>query len=400
MRQALFILNIGSSSIKFSLYEIAKSHLSNKPTVHGQIEALDEKPHFLVKDANNNILVDEQFLQASSQDIQLFALTSLLDWLNKNLPEYTIVAAGHRVVHGADQFNQPVIVNKDVLNALESFNCLAPLHQPYNVMGIKALTKSLPNILQVACFDTAFHFSQSKLAQAFALPDKLSVYPIKRYGFHGLSYEYIAQVLPDYLQQCADKKIIVAHLGHGASLCAMEKRKSIATTMGFTALDGLPMGTRCGNLDPGVILYLLEQQKMSVSEVTELLYNKSGLLGISEISADVRTLLISDSPKAKFAIDLFVYRIVREMGSLITTLGGLDSIVFTAGIGEHAATIRAAVCQQLAWLGIKLNQEANLQNKTQISSADSSLSVWVIPTNEEYIIAQHTWQYLQLVQPI
>lgn len=395
MRQALLVLNAGSSSLKFSLYAITKNTLSDKPIVHGQIAALDEKPHFLAKSADNNILIDEQLPQAAYQDAQAFALEHLLNCLDKYVSEYSIVAAGHRVVHGADQFNQPVIINDAIIMKLESFNPLAPLHQPHNIAGIKALTERLPTILQVACFDTAFHFTQPELAQAFALPNKLSDYPIKRYGFHGLSYEYIAQVLPEYLHENAERKIIVAHLGHGASLCAMEKRKSIATTMGFTALDGLPMGTRCGNLDPGVILYLLEQQKISVNEVTELLYNKSGLLGVSEISADVRILLKSNNPKAKFAIDLFIYRIVREIGSLMAALGGLNSIVFTAGIGEHASVIRENVCQQLAWLGIKLDQEANLQDKTQISSSDSSLSVWVIPTNEELIIARHTWCYWQ-----
>lgn len=391
MRQALLVLNAGSSSLKFSIYEAAKQSLSDKPVVYGQIEALDEEPHFLAKDAANKILIDKNLPAAAYQEVQTFALENLLTWLNNYLPGYVIAAAGHRVVHGANQFSQPVIINEAIIRTLESFNPLAPLHQPYNIAGIKALTKRLPNILQVACFDTAFHFTQAKLAQAFALPDNLSSYPIKRYGFHGLSYEYIATVLPHYLQEQADKKIIVAHLGHGASLCAMEKRQSVATTMGFTALDGLPMGTRCGNLDPGVILYLLEQQKMSVSAVAELLYNKSGLLGVSELSSDMRLLLKSDHPKAKLAIDLFVYRIVREIGSLMAALGGLNSMVFTAGIGEHAAVIRASVCQQLAWLGIKLDEQANLQNKTQISSSDSSMSVWVIPTNEELMIAQHTW---------
>jgi len=397
MQQALLVLNAGSSSLKFSIYQAAKQTLADKPIVQGQIEGLDEKPHFLARDTAGNILIDKTLPATTYKDVHAFALENLLGWLDNNLKSHAIVAAGHRVVHGANKFSQPVIIDKEIITLLESFNPLAPLHQPYNIAGIKALIKRLPDILQVACFDTAFHFTQSELSQVFALPDKISPYPIKRYGFHGLSYEYIAKVLPNYLNKQADQKIIVAHLGHGASLCAMEKRQSIATTMGFTALDGLPMGTRCGNLDPGVILYLLEQQQMSVKAVTELLYDKSGLLGVSEISSDVRTLLTSDAPKAKFAIDLLVYRIVREIGSLAAALGGLNSIIFTAGIGEHAAAIRAKVCQQLSWLGIKLENKENLQNKIQISTQDSAISVWVLPTNEELIIAQHTWNYWQQI---
>ncbi len=395
MQQALLILNAGSSSLKFSLYSVTRRALLAKPIVHGQIEALDEKPHFLVKDADSNFILDKYLSINACADAQTFALEYLLNWLDENLPAYSIVAAGHRVVHGADQFTQPVVINESIIKALASFNSLAPLHQPHNIAGIKALVKKLPNILQVACFDTAFHFTQTDVAQAFALPAKIAPYPIKRYGFHGLSYEYIAQVLPDYLGEQADKKILVAHLGHGASLCAMEKRQSVATTMGFTALDGLPMGTRCGNLDPGVILYLLEQQQMSIAAVTDLLYHKSGLMGVSAISADVRILLSSADPKAKFALELFVYRIVREMGSLIAALGGLDAIVFTAGIGEHAAPIRAQVCQQMAWFGIELDEQANLHNQPRISSKHSRVSINVIPTNEELVMAQHTWRYWQ-----
>jgi acetate kinase len=395
MQQALLILNSGSSSLKFSIYPVTKAQLISAPVIYGQIEALDEQPVFLAKDANKVILAKENLTIKLQHNVQAFSLDYLLNWLDENLHSFEIVAAGHRVVHGADKFYQPTIINNDILAILESFNPLAPLHQPYNIAGIRALIKRLPTILQVACFDTAFHSTQSAIAQAFALPEKLSSYPIKRYGFHGLSYKYIAQVLPEYLGEQAEKKIIVAHLGHGASLCAMENRQSVATTMGFTALDGLPMGTRCGNLDPGVILYLVEQQKMSISAVSELLYNRSGLLGISEISADVRQLLNSNNPKAKFAIDLFVYRIVREMGSLVAALGGLNSIIFTGGIGEHAAAIRASICKQMAWLGIQLNEQANSQNKICISTIDSAISVWVIPTNEELVIAQNTWRYWQ-----
>ncbi len=301
-----------------------------------------------------------------------------------------MAAAGHRVVHGGERFAAPVLVNQEVLQALQALVPLAPLHQPHNLDAIRALAHVKPGIPQVACFDTAFHRTQPAVAQAFALPQELTEAGIARYGFHGLSYEYIARVLPGIAGETGRGRVVVAHLGNGASMCALQGGRSIATTMSFTALDGLPMGTRSGSLDPGVILYLLSERGMDVAALTDLLYHRSGLLGMSGLSSDMRALLASNASSARAAIDVFVYRIRRELGSLVAALGGLDALVFTAGIGEHAAPIRARVCEQTAWLGIRLDPEANARGGPRISGPDSSVSVWMIPTNEELMIAEHT----------
>jgi acetate kinase len=281
-------------------------------------------------------------------------------------------------------------LNDAALAMLRGFIPLAPLHQPHNLAGIDALRAHLPGVPQVACFDTDFHRTQPSLAQLFALPRRITAQGVRRYGFHGLSYEYIADVLPHHLGEGADGKVIVAHLGNGASMCAMKERRSIATTMGFTALDGLMMGTRAGNLDPGVLLYLMDYQGMDAKTLEKLLYKESGLLGVSGISQDMRELLASDRPEAREAVDLFCYRIVREIGSLAAALGGLDALVFTGGIGEHAAPVRAQVCAALGWMGVELDAAANAAHGRRIATADSSVDVLVLPTNEEWMIARHT----------
>lgn len=391
MRPALLVLNVGSSSLKFSLFSILNVD-ELKLVFQGQVEILDEAFKFSVKNNENKILFEKSISSQKKlrKKAQAFALNTLLNYLKEYITDYTICAAGHRVVHGGETFIAPTIINAHVLTGLEKFVPLAPLHQPYNLEGIRALNEFMPKLFQVACFDTAFHATQPHIAQAYALPDDLSSIPIKRYGFHGLSYEYLAQVAPRYLGSSeAEGKIIVAHLGHGASMCAMRNRQSIATTMGFTALEGLPMGTRCGNLDPGIILYLLHNG-MSVESITELLYTRSGLFGVSGISGDVRILLSSTESSAKKAIDLFIYRIQRELGSLVAALEGLDSLIFTAGIGEHSPEIRARVCEKLNWLSPLLDNAANEKNALKISRKNSKISVWVIPTNEELMIAQHT----------
>ena len=391
MQPALLVLNVGSSSLKFSLFSILNADDLNL-VLKGQIEILDDAFKFSVKNNENKILLEKSI--PSQKDLhkkaQAFALNTLLDYLKEKTTDYTICAAGHRVVHGGNTFITPTMVNSQILMELEKLVPLAPLHQPYNLEGIRTLNEYMPKLFQVACFDTAFHATQPDIAQAYALPDDISSIPIKRYGFHGLSYEYIAQVAPRYLGSSeAEGKIIVAHLGHGASLCAMRNRQSIATTMGFTALEGLPMGTRCGNIDPGIILYLLHNG-MSVENITELLYTHSGLLGVSNISGDVRTLLSNTKPSAKKAIDLFIYRIQRELGSLVAALEGLDSFIFTAGIGEHSPEIRARVCEKMNWLSLLIDDGANQKNELKISRNNSKISAWVIPTNEEWIVAQHT----------
>lgn len=395
MPSALLTLNAGSSSLKFSLFAINNSL---ERIFYGQVEILNEETKFLVKNDKGESIAEKTLASqtGNKENWQEFALHSLLTYLKEKNSNYTICAAGHRVVHGGDLFITPTVINSEVLEKLETFSILAPLHQPYNIAGIKLLSELMPDIFQVACFDTAFHATQPDIAQAYALPERLSNIPIKRYGFHGLSYEYITQVAPQFLgSEESQGKIIIAHLGHGASMCAIKNKQSIATTMGFTALEGLPMGTRCGNIDPGIILYLL-QTGMSVEEITNLLYKQSGLMGISQISGDVRSLLSSNQPLAKKAIDIFIYRMQRELGSLVAALNGLDSLIFTAGIGEHSPEIRSRLCEKMSWLPLILNQDANLRNDAKISKIGSRISIWVIPTNEELIIAQHAWELWKL----
>lgn len=391
MTDAILALNAGSSSIKFSLFDTANGISSHSLLYQGAVDGIGGNPHFLVQDTTGQRLVDEQLkTKATTQPGHKEALGVLLDWVERQETGLTLIAVGHRVVHGGTLFLAPVLVDSQVINQLESLVPLAPLHQPHNLAAIRSIATINPNVPQIACFDTAFHRTQPPIAQAFALPRDLTVQGIKRYGFHGLSYEYIASVLPDYVDYRADGRVIVAHLGNGASMCALQGRKSLATTMGFTALDGLPMGTRCGSIDPGVILYLLSELHMDAPGITDLLYHRSGLLGVSGQSSDMRELLTSNSPRAAEAIDLFVYHIQRELGSLAAALGGLDVLVFTAGIGEHAAPIRARVCQDLQWLGVQFDETANRSGGPKISSDSSAVSVWVIPTDEDLMIARHT----------
>ena len=323
------------------------------------------------------------------------ALAALLDWITAKAADIELTAAGHRVVHGGVEFAAPVQITPAVIVKLAALAPLAPLHQPHNLAAIAALDKLHPALPQVACFDTAFHTSQPPVATTFALPRALSEKGVRRYGFHGLSYEYIASVLPEYLGDAADGRVVVAHLGHGASMCAMQAHCSIATTMGFSALDGLVMGRRCGSLDPGVILYLLDNEHLSSTQVSDLLYKQSGLFGVSNISDDMRDLLASPRPEAAEAVDLFVYRIVRELGSLAAALGGLDALVFTGGIGEHAAEIRARVGAAATWLGIAIDAKANAAGGPRISGSDSAVAVLALATNEELMIARHVRSVLK-----
>ena len=391
MSEAILALNAGSSSIKFSLFDTSNGKDTFTLLYQGGVDGIGSEPHFLVQDITGQRLVDEQLkTKATAMPGHKEALEVLLDWIEHHETGQTLIAVGHRVVHGGTLFSAPVLVNSQVINQLESLVPLAPLHQPHNLAAIRSIATIKPDVPQVACFDTAFHCTQPPVAQTFALPYDLTDQGIKRYGFHGLSYEYIANVLPDYVDNKADGRVIVAHLGNGASMCAMQGRKSLATTMGFTALDGLPMGTRCGSIDPGVILYLLSELHMDAPGITDLLYHRSGLLGVSGQSSDMRELLTSTSPRAAEAIDLFVYHIRREVGSLAAALGGLDILVFTAGIGERAAPIRTKVCQDLQWLGVQFDETANRSGWPKISSDNSAVSVWVIPTDEDLMIAHNT----------
>ncbi|MDD5249923.1 MAG: acetate/propionate family kinase [Rhodocyclaceae bacterium] len=392
MTDAILTINAGSSSIKFALFTL-NAAIHAQPEISGQIDGIGARPHIKAKDAAGRAL-DDVDLPLSGDGQHHAALDFLVDWLHRHEAGWQIVGVGHRVVHGAQSYSQPVLLDNIIIAKLKSFIPLAPLHQPHNLDGIAALREALPDVPQVACFDTAFHRTQPEIAQLFALPRKITAQGVRRYGFHGLSYEYIADVLPQHLGARADGRVVVAHLGNGASMCALQARRSVATTMGFTAVEGLMMGTRTGSLDPGVLLYLMEYQRMDAKAITQLLYKESGLLGVSGISQDMRELLASDAAEAQEAVDLFCYRIVREIGSLAAALRGLDALVFTGGIGEHAAPVRARVCAALAWLGVEFDVAANARDATRISGAGSDVDVLVLPTNEEWMIARHTAQLL------
>jgi acetate kinase len=393
MQQAILTINAGSSSIKFALFPLAHP-ISPEAEVSGQIDGIGTSATKMVaKDRAGSKIADQAI--AGEQVSHDQAFDALLQWFQATQSGWQIVAVGHRVVHGGDLYSQPTVVDAQVVEHLTSFVPLAPLHEPHNVAGIRALQKLLPNVPQIACFDTAFHRSQPDVAQAFGLPRALSAEGIKRYGFHGLSYEFIARALPQHSSR-ATGRVVVAHLGNGASMAAMVNRKCVATTLGFSTIDGLMMGTRCGNLDPGVVLHLMETRGLSIKDMTRILYKESGLLGVSGISQDMRTLLASDKPEAEEAVELFCYRIVRELGSLVAAAGGLDALVFTGGIGEHAAEVRRRVCRQSEWLGIRLAPEANARHDVVISAGDSSVDVLVIPTNEEWMMAHHAQTLLAL----
>jgi acetate kinase len=347
MKKVLLTLNIGSSSIKFSLFALS----SLQPLLIGHLDMRDTQPTLKITDEKHNIVYEYTYTENDPHHQQTHGLKAVFDWLNEQKNTYTITSISHRIVHGGEIFSGPVLIDHSVITELKKLIPLAPLHQPYNIDGIEAAIDHFPSLPQIACFDSAFHLTQSPIARSYALPENISPLPIKHYGFHGLSYEYIIQALP---KEFSPQKNIIAHLGNGASLCATENKRSVATTMGFTAVDGLPMGTRCGSLDPGIILYLLSIG-MTEKSITELLYKKSGLLGVSGLSSDMRVLLDSHEPKADFAIALFVYRAIREIGSLVAALDGVDNIIFTGGIGENAVVIRQQICNKLSWFGVNIS---------------------------------------------
>ncbi len=386
---SVLVLNAGSSSLKFTVYG---NDLSVEAV--GQIEGIGTAPRFTARSGAGARIADEK-LDATVKDSR-GALDALAGWLRSRFAGARVLGVGHRVVHGGANYQQPTVVTPKVMQDLRTLESLAPLHQPHNLAAIDAVTERLADVTQVACFDTSFHRGQPAVAELVPLPMEIRKRGVQRYGFHGLSYEYIASVLPRVAPAIAEGRVIVAHLGSGASLCAMKSRKSIDTTMGFTALDGLCMGTRPGALDPGVLLYLFQELAMNMKEVEALLYKKSGLLGISGISNDMRELLASDAPEARLAIDYFVYRAAKEIGALTAVLGGLDALVFTAGIGEKSAEIRRRICEASAWVGIELDPRANDTGGPCISKQGSRVSAWTIPTNEELMIARHTSALLGL----
>lgn len=390
MTDSILVLNVGSSSIKFAVYP---AHDETHPVFAGQISGIGRSPQLKMK----GLPAAESFGSLVPGEDHAELIKRLVIWLDNALGENRLVAAGHRVVHGGRHYAKPVLIDEDVLIELETLVPLAPQHQPDNLAGVRSVAVARPDLPQVACFDTAFHRTQFRLAQIFAIPRALTDEGIIRYGFHGLSYEHIASVLPQYVGARAEGRVIVAHLGHGASLCAMHGRKSMTTSMGFTALDGLVMGKRPGSLDPGVVLHLLQDKGMSVEEVSDLLHTRSGLLGVSGVSDDMHDLLASSDDHAKEAIDLFVYRAVREIGALVAELGGLDLLIFTAGIGENSPEVRARIVSGLQWLGVYLNVDANESKETEISMPDSAVGVFVIPTDEESVIARLTRSQISTV---
>ncbi len=374
--------------MKFALYAGVEGR--GRQLLSGQIENIEAAPLLTLHEPGGDILERRLETRGGAERMRAEALSFLIGMLSERTGGSGVVAAGHRVVHGGARYREPVLVDREVLATLETFVPLAPLHQPHNLAAIRALLEVAPELPQVACFDTGFHATQERLATLFALPRKFEELGVRRYGFHGLSYEYIADALPDYLGEGAQGRIVVAHLGNGASLCALRGRRSIATSMGFTAMEGLVMGTRPGSLDPGVVLYMLQEMGMDAGSVSELLYHQCGLLGISGISHDMRELLASADARAAEAVDLFVYRALAQIGGLVAALEGLDAIVFTAGIGEHAAPVRERICRGLGWLGLEIDDAANRVHGPRISRAGSAVSAWVIPTNEELMIARHT----------
>jgi acetate kinase len=387
MADLILVLNAGSSSLKFSAFEVAGEQLSL--LLKGQLEGLYTAPRFTARDAQGADIGSKSWGEGTELGHD-GAIDHLINFLRDRRGDHKLVAVGHRVVHGGMAFDQAVRLTPEVVAKLGTLSPLAPLHQPHNLKSIEVVAKLLPDLAQVACFDTAFHRAQPEVAQAFALPASITGLGVRRYGFHGLSYEYIASVLEQFDPKAAAGRTVVAHLGNGSSMCALAGGRSMASTMGFTAVDGLPMGTRCGNLDPGVVLYLMDELGMDARAIEDLIYKQSGLLGVSGLSSDMRALLASEDERARFAVELFIYRVGRELGSLVAAAGGIDALVFTAGIGEHAPMIRERVCRDAAWLGVALDPAANASGGPRISASGSKVSAWVIPTNEELMIARHT----------
>lgn len=388
MADTILVVNAGSSSLKFSTF--ASTGVKDLTLLlKGQIDGIGVRPRLAARDAAGTALVDRTY-QRDEVGGHDAAIRVVSDWLRATAGGAKLRAVGHRVVHGGIDFSGPTLIDDAVLAKLEALVSLAPLHQPANLAGIRAVRTHHPTLPQVACFDTAFHRGHPKVADRFALPEAFYKAGVRRYGFHGLSYEYITGKLPAVAPEIASGRVVIAHLGSGASMCAVRAGRSVDSTMGFTALDGLPMGTRCGSLDPGVVIHLMREKRMSANEVEHLLYHDCGLRGLSGISNDARELLASSDPAGDRALDYFVYHVARELGALAAVLEGVDGIVFTAGIGEHSAEIRARICARAKWLGLRLDTAANRDGGPRISAPQSAVSAWVIPTDEETMIARHT----------
>jgi acetate kinase len=388
MADTILVVNAGSSSIKFSVYGVGgASDLAL--TLKGQVDGIGTHPRLRARDAGGRPLVDQTFSSAEISDVAV-AMGRVGAWLRQYLHGAMPVAVGHRVAHGGPAYRVPVAVDDDILATLERLVPLAPMHQPYNLHPIRTIQERFPRTVQVACFDTGFHQGHPDVADRFAIPEALYLEGVRRYGFHGLSYEYIARALPSVAPEIAQGSVVVAHLGSGASMCAIKGGRSVDSTMAFTGLDGLPMGTRCGQIDPGVLLYLVSEKGYGAKELERFLYHESGLRGLSGISNDVRDLLTSEDPRARLALDYFVYRVARELGALAAAMQGIDAVVLTAGISENSPEMRARICGGAAWLGLRLDEAANRAGGPRISTPGSQVSAWVIPTDEERMIAEHT----------
>ena len=383
----ILVVNAGSSSVKFQVFSVEEEGKLRR-LIKGQMDGIGSRPRLRASGADSDPLADRAYPIEAVPDVPA-AMGIAGGWLRDEL-RISPMAVGHRVVHGGPDYDRPVQIDHGVVARLERFVALAPLHQPHNLAPIRSLLANLPTLPQVACFDTAFHRTHDAVADYYAIPYQLHAEGVRRYGFHGLSYEYVAKTLPQVAPEIAKGRVIVAHLGSGASMCALKGGRSIESTMGFTALDGLPMGTRPGQIDPGVVLYLLSEKGMSASNAQNFLYRDCGLKGLSGISNDMRELEASEDPKAKLAVDYFVYRVGLNAGMLAAALQGLDAFVFTAGIGENSAGIRSRVAEQLGWLGVTLDPAENSRHARLISRSDSRIPVYVVPTDEELMIAQHT----------
>ena len=394
---AILVVNAGSSSVKFQVFGIDRvAHLTR--LVKGQMDGIGARPRLRAEANDRALLISKEYARDEVPDVAA-AIKEAGAWLRRS-QNFNLVAIGHRVVHGGPEYDRPVLLDRGVLGRLEKYAPLAPLHQPNNLAPIRSLLTNFPELPQVACFDTAFHRGHSAVADHFAIPEQFYSEGVRRYGFHGLSYEYVADRLRQIAPDIATKRVIIAHLGSGASMCALSDGRSVESTMAFTALDGLPMGTRPGQIDPGVVLYLISEKGMGPTEVEDLLYRRSGLKGLSGISNDVRELANSKDPRAAFAIDYFVYRVALHTGMLVAALGGLDAFVFTAGIGENSIMMRARITEKLDWLGAKLDLAANAANRLLISERESRVALYVVATNEELMIARHTVAVLSARAPI
>jgi len=392
MNEVIVVFNAGSTSLKFGAYAVeATESLSLR--CEGQIDSMQGDPRFIVKNAAGEVLGANEWGKGHTIDHRI-ALHFVIGWLETNLAKTKVIAAGHRVVLGGTRFDGPVRIEGDVLDYLDSLCAIEPSHQPFNVHGARALAEAFPGLPQVACFDTSFHRTMPEVAQTYALPQDVRDAGVRHWGYHGISYDYISRQVPKFAPDA--RRVIAAHLGGGASLCAMLDGRSVETTMGFAGVSGLPMVTRSGDVPSGALFYLLRRKLFDVASLEKMLYERAGLLGLSGISDDMRVLQESGDPRAVAAIDYFVYAMTKYVGAYTAVLGGLDALVFTAGIGEHSAPVRAALCGRLAWLDVRLDEQANISGGPRISTLDSGVSVWVIPTNEDLMIAQHT---LAVIRP-